>query len=152
MKLFSPDAAHWYQRDGQPLHTVLSAKGEPRPTTLRDARKLDLLPSVTNILGVIAKPELTAWLQEQAVMAALTLPRCTPLDTKTAAPPRVPLELRHTSPLSLRHTLAPHPLAPALAAADASLEPIPATPTTVRLAPPLLAALLSPTALTTGAS
>jgi hypothetical protein len=75
MKLFSPDSAHWYQRDGQPLHTVLSAKGEPRPTTLRDARKLSLLPSVTNIIGVIAKPELTAWLQEQAVMAALTLPR-----------------------------------------------------------------------------
>jgi hypothetical protein len=56
-------------------HTVPSLKGEPRPTTLRDARKLGLLPSVTNILGVIAKPELTAWLQEQAVMAALTLPR-----------------------------------------------------------------------------
>ncbi len=75
MKLFSPDSAHWYQRDGVPLHTVLSAKGEPRATTLRDARKLNLLPSVTNIIGVIAKPELTAWLQEQAVMAALTLPR-----------------------------------------------------------------------------
>jgi hypothetical protein len=75
MKLFSPDSAHWYQRDGVPLHTVLSAKGEPRPTTLRDARKLGLLPSVTNILGVVAKPELTNWLQEQAVMAALTLPR-----------------------------------------------------------------------------
>jgi hypothetical protein len=42
---------------------------------LRDARKLGLLPSVTNILGVIAKPELTGWLQEQAVLAALTLPR-----------------------------------------------------------------------------
>ena len=75
MKLFSPDAAHWYQRDGVPLHTVPSLKGEPRPTNLRDARKLGLLPSVTNILGVIAKPELTAWLQEQAVLAALTLPR-----------------------------------------------------------------------------
>ena len=80
MKLFSPDKAHWYQRDGVPLHSVLSAKGSlqtatMRPTTLRDARKLGLLPSVTNILGVIAKPELTAWLQEQAVMAALTLPR-----------------------------------------------------------------------------
>lgn len=75
MKLFSPDSAHWYQRDGVPLHTVTSLKGAPRPTTLRDARKLGLLPSVTNILGVIAKPELTAWLQEQAVMAALTLPR-----------------------------------------------------------------------------
>jgi hypothetical protein len=29
MKLFSPDKAHWYQPDGVPLHTVLSAKGEP---------------------------------------------------------------------------------------------------------------------------
>jgi hypothetical protein len=75
MKLFSPDSAHWYQPDGVPLHTVLSAKGEPRPTTLRDARKLGLFPSVTNILGVIAKPGLTSWLQEQAVLAALTLPR-----------------------------------------------------------------------------
>ena len=75
MRLFNPDSTHWYQADGVPLHTVLSAKGEARPTTLRDARKLGLLPSVTNILGVIAKPELTAWLQEQAVLAALTLPR-----------------------------------------------------------------------------
>ena len=58
------------------MHTVPAAgNGQPRPTNLRDARKLGLLPSVTNILGVIAKPELTAWLQEQAVMAALTLPR-----------------------------------------------------------------------------
>ena len=57
------------------MHSVLSQKGEPRPTTLRDARKLGLVPSVTNILSIIAKPELTAWLQEQAVMAALTLPR-----------------------------------------------------------------------------
>lgn len=76
MKLFSPDSAHWYHRDGVACHTVPASKdGLPRPTTLRDARKLGLVPSVTNILGVIAKPELTAWLQEQAVMAALTLPR-----------------------------------------------------------------------------
>jgi len=75
MKLFSPDSAHWYQPDGVACHTVPSLKGEPRPSTLRDARKLGLYPSVTNILSVIAKPELTAWLQEQAVMAALTLPR-----------------------------------------------------------------------------
>ena len=75
MNLYSPDSAHWYGRDGVPMHSVPSLKGEPRPTTLRDARKLGLYPSVTNILGVIAKPELTAWLQEQAVMAALTLPR-----------------------------------------------------------------------------
>lgn len=76
MKLFNSDSTHWYQRDGAPMHTVPSAKdGTPRPTTLRDARKLNLMPSVTNILGVIAKPELINWLQEQAVLAALTLPR-----------------------------------------------------------------------------
>jgi hypothetical protein len=33
------------------------------------------LPSVTNILGVISKPELVEWKMTQAVLAALTLPR-----------------------------------------------------------------------------
>jgi len=75
MKLFSAESAHWYRRDGEPLHSVLSTKGEPRPTTLRDARKLGLLPSVTNVLGVINKPELVEWKMTQAVLAALTLPR-----------------------------------------------------------------------------
>jgi hypothetical protein len=42
---------------------------------LRDARKLGLLPSVTNVLGVINKPELVEWKMTQAVLAALTLPR-----------------------------------------------------------------------------
>jgi hypothetical protein len=46
-----------------------------RSVTLRDARKLRLYPSVTNILGVLAKPALDAWKQEQAILAALTLPR-----------------------------------------------------------------------------
>ena len=75
MKLFNPENAHWYRRDGEPMHSVLSAKGEPRPTTVRDARKLGLLPSVTNVLGVINKPELVEWKMTQAVLAALTLPR-----------------------------------------------------------------------------
>ena len=75
MRLFNPENAHWYRRDGEPLHSVPSAKGDPRPTTLRDARKLSLLPSVTNVLGVINKPELVEWKMTQAVLAALTLPR-----------------------------------------------------------------------------
>src|SRR5215471_16843254 len=57
------------------MHSVLSTRGEPRATTLRDARKLSLLPSVTNVLGVINKPELVEWKMTQAVLAALTLPR-----------------------------------------------------------------------------
>jgi hypothetical protein len=34
-----------------------------------------LVPSVTNVLGVINKPELVEWKMTQAVLAALTLPR-----------------------------------------------------------------------------
>jgi hypothetical protein len=49
-------------------------KGQ-RPTSLRDARKLGLFPSVTNVLSILAKPGLDAWKQEQAILAALTLPR-----------------------------------------------------------------------------
>ena len=65
--------------------------------------------------------------------------------------PRIPPEPRLTTLLSLLHTLAPHPLTPTLALALKSLDPIPPRPTTVTLTPPLLAALLSPTELTTGA-
>ena len=75
MKLFSPDNAHWYRPNGEALHTVTSANGVQRPTDLRDARKLGLLPSVTNVLGIIAKRDLEDWKMEQAVLAALTLPR-----------------------------------------------------------------------------
>lgn len=70
------ESTHWYTRDGAPMYTVPSKKdGSPRNTTLRDARELSLIPSVTTILNIAAKPGLTAWLQEQAILAALTLPR-----------------------------------------------------------------------------
>lgn len=75
MKLFNSENAHWYRRDGEPLHCIPAANGEMRATTVRDARKLGLLPSVTNVLGVINKPELVEWKMTQAVLAALTLPR-----------------------------------------------------------------------------
>ena len=42
---------------------------------MADARKLGLLPSVTTVLKVIAKPGLESWKLEQAIMASLTLPR-----------------------------------------------------------------------------
>ena len=68
--------SHWYLRDGSAYHEVVRADGNGmRSVTLRDARKVGALPSVTNILGVMAKPGLDAWKQEQAILAALTLPR-----------------------------------------------------------------------------
>ena len=69
------ESNHWYTRDGEPMYTVEAAKGGQRATTLRDARKLSLVPSVTTILNVAAKPALNQWLQRQVLLAALTLPR-----------------------------------------------------------------------------
>jgi hypothetical protein len=69
------EGGHWYTREGEPAYTTKSAKGDDRPTTLRDARKLNLVPSVTTILGVAAKPGLEIWKQNQVLLAALTLPR-----------------------------------------------------------------------------
>lgn len=66
---------HWYTRDGLPKYTIEGKNGQQRNTTLRDARKHDLVPSVTTLLNIIAKPALNTWLQQQVLMAALTLPK-----------------------------------------------------------------------------
>ena len=69
------ESGHWYDKDGNPAYQIIGTNGKQRNTTLRDAKKLGLLPSVTTILGVAAKPGLDRWKQEQAILAALTLPR-----------------------------------------------------------------------------
>jgi hypothetical protein len=68
------ESGHWYTKDGSPAYTTVGKTGE-RPTTLRDARKLGLLPSVTTINGQLSKAGLNSWLQQQVLLAALTLPR-----------------------------------------------------------------------------
>jgi ATP-dependent exoDNAse (exonuclease V) beta subunit len=78
------EASHWYFPDGRSCYEVPYAdpsKGM-RPTTLRDAKKMGLIPSVTTILRVLDKPALTAWRIEQAVLAVLTTPKLAdePLD------------------------------------------------------------------------
>ena len=68
--------AHWYTAEGRPLHTTTKADGiGMRPTTLRDARKLMLLPSVTGVIGVLDKPALATWKAKQAALAAEKYPR-----------------------------------------------------------------------------
>jgi hypothetical protein len=68
------ESGHWYTKDGSPAYTTVGKTGE-RPTTLRDARKLGLLPSVTTINGMLSKAGLDTWKQQQVLLAALTLPR-----------------------------------------------------------------------------
>jgi hypothetical protein len=72
---------HWYRPDGSPCHTVPRARGEgERATTLADARKLGLLPSVTTILSIVDKPQLTQWKITEALKLARVVP---PMDTET---------------------------------------------------------------------
>lgn len=68
--------AHWYTTMGATQHEVQKAdKSGMTPTTLRHARKLNLLPSVTNILRLLHKEALVNWQIEQACLAILTAPR-----------------------------------------------------------------------------
>ena len=69
------ESGHWYDESGNCAYEIIGANGKQRATTLRDAKKLGLLPSVTTVIGVAAKPGLDRWKQEQAILAALTLPR-----------------------------------------------------------------------------
>jgi hypothetical protein len=44
-------SSHWYKPDGDPAYKA----------TLRDARKEKLYPSVTQIIGILAKPAIESW-------------------------------------------------------------------------------------------
>ena len=69
------EGSHWYYSDGRPCYEVTAKNGFQRPTTLADARKLGLYPSVTTILKCLHKQGLVDWLIEQSCLSVLTSPR-----------------------------------------------------------------------------
>jgi len=70
------EGSHWYTLDGESCHTLTKVDGSgDRPVTVADARKLKLLPSVTNILSVLHKPQLEAHKMASAVRAAMASPK-----------------------------------------------------------------------------
>lgn len=72
---FPKEGGHWYTETGEPMYTVMGkTTGRPRATTLRDAKKLNLFPSVTGIMKVIAAPGLEQWKREQLLLSSVTLP------------------------------------------------------------------------------
>jgi hypothetical protein len=72
----SESKGHWYTQRGDQVSEVMKADGSGYTRcTLAHARKLQLAPGVTTIIGCADKPALTLWKQRQAIMAALTLPR-----------------------------------------------------------------------------
>lgn len=60
---------HWYAADGTPRHKMEGGSGELRNTTLRDAKKLKLIPSVTGIIGLLDKPALSDWKMKEICQA-----------------------------------------------------------------------------------
>lgn len=71
----SSEAGHFYHKDGTPAYTISGKNGKERATTVRDAKKLGLVPSVTTIIRCADAPGLTNWRIDQAILSALTLPR-----------------------------------------------------------------------------
>lgn len=69
------ESGHWYKQDGTPAYTIIGKNGKERNTTLRDAKKEGLLPSVTTIIKCAAAPGLENWKSQQVLMAALTTER-----------------------------------------------------------------------------
>lgn len=69
------ESGHWYDKDGNPAYTYKNAKGEEKNTTLRQARKANLFPSVTTIMKIKAAPGLEIWKRNQILHSAATLPQ-----------------------------------------------------------------------------
>jgi hypothetical protein len=69
------EQGHWYTQNGVSAYTIIGANGKERNTTLRDAKKMNLVPSVSGIIALAARPSLTNWIIDQHILAALSLPR-----------------------------------------------------------------------------
>lgn len=67
--------SHWYALDGTPTYEINRKDGKgTRPTTLRDARSLKLVPSVTTVMSSVHKPGLEKWKNDQILKAAMERP------------------------------------------------------------------------------
>jgi (2R)-ethylmalonyl-CoA mutase len=58
IKSVDTESSHWYSQDGSPAYRIIGKNGKERNTNVRDARELNLVPSVTTVLGLVAKPGL----------------------------------------------------------------------------------------------
>jgi len=66
--------SHFYDKDCNPCHTVIGKNGKERATRITDARKEGWYPSVTTVLGMMAKPSLDRWKSRQITDACYKNP------------------------------------------------------------------------------
>jgi len=69
-KKITSSGQHWYTLTGEACHVQPNGKS----TTLREARKQHLVPSVSGVLGMIEKPHLTKWKCDQMVKQCIDNP------------------------------------------------------------------------------
>jgi hypothetical protein len=68
--------ARFYTKAGEPCFEIPKKSGNGmKSPTIRDAREMELLPSVTHLIRTLNRPELNEWITEQCVLAVLTTPR-----------------------------------------------------------------------------
>jgi hypothetical protein len=67
--------SHWYSKDAQPAYKIKMKNGKERSTNLRDARKYNLIPSVTTIFNIMAKKGLDTWKLNKAIESAKANPQ-----------------------------------------------------------------------------
>jgi hypothetical protein len=65
---------HYYDKDGVLIDTLQGKNGKVRNTTVKDARELNLYPSVTELLKIFDKPALNKWKVVQGIKTCLNLP------------------------------------------------------------------------------
>ena len=73
---------HWYTQTGESCHEVTGKNGKLRATSISDAKRLALYPSVTTIFDdVLAKKALQTWRDRQITFAAfMTQPKALETD------------------------------------------------------------------------
>jgi len=71
-------SGHWYTKAGDPMHTQptksVGAKNPTRATTITDAKKLNLLPSVSGITRMLAAPALDRYKQNRIIEECFNRP------------------------------------------------------------------------------
>lgn len=72
---YAKESGHWYTQAGKLIEFIPAKKGGMRRVNVTDAKRINLFPSVTNILNQVNKEGLNEWNLRQTAMAALTVPR-----------------------------------------------------------------------------
>jgi hypothetical protein len=72
---FASESGHWYLPDGTPYYTYINRDGKECNVTLREARKVNAVPSVSAIGNLAPAFQLENWKREQVIQIAHDNPR-----------------------------------------------------------------------------